>query len=60
MQSLELERVRESANDKLLTLIMRKSVEQYQEFITSLSVTHQDHIVQRLAESSECVKQVVH
>ena len=50
-QILQNENISEKRNDKLLTLIMRKSSEEYQRFLKSLQLTGQGHIVQQLNQS---------
>ena len=54
LQCIKQESVTQRANDKLLTLIMRKSSEQYQQFLICLQLTGQGFVVQRLSGESEC------
>ena len=48
LQPVRQESVTQKANDKLLTLIMRKSAEQFNHFLTSLQLTGQGYIVELL------------
>ena len=54
LQAVRQESVTQRANDKLLTLVMRKSAEQYSHFLTSLQRTGQGHVVQRLSGPGMC------
>src|ERR1044072_1558120 len=48
LQEIKLVPVRQRANDKLLTLIMRTSADLYRRFIDSLVDSKQGHVVQQL------------
>ena len=47
LQTVRQESVTQRANDKLLTLVMRKSVQQFNHFLTSLQRTGQGYIMER-------------
>ena len=55
LQTVRQESVTQRANDKLLTLIMRKSVQQFNHFLTSLQLTGQGFIVERLNGLGMCL-----